>query len=96
MTTSTAAPPAGDSLDEIAVRKTLPLRRPGRWIATVVVLLVLAQLEAAHALGLPKGRQLRRIVLPQASRAIVPAYGLSNEAVPTSLVNPPGLPLTNS
>jgi polar amino acid transport system permease protein len=41
VTTSTAAPPAGDSLDEIAVRKTLPLRR---------------------------------IVLPQASRAIVLAY----------------------
>ena len=30
------------------------------------------QLEAAAALGLPRGRQVRRIVLPQAMRAIVP------------------------
>ncbi len=33
------------------------------------------QIEAANALGLSKGRQLRRIVLPQALRSIVPAYG---------------------
>ena len=32
------------------------------------------QLEAAAALGLPKFRQYRRIILPQASRAIIPAY----------------------
>ncbi len=32
------------------------------------------QLEAAAALGLPKWRQYRRIVLPQAARAIVPTY----------------------
>nr|WP_285509850.1 amino acid ABC transporter permease [Actinokineospora sp. NBRC 105648] len=32
------------------------------------------QLEAAAALGLPKGRQYRRIILPQATRAIIPAY----------------------
>ncbi|SOD74858.1 polar amino acid transport system permease protein [Jatrophihabitans sp. GAS493] len=32
------------------------------------------QQEAAAALGLPKGFQFRRIVLPQALRAIVPAY----------------------
>lgn len=32
------------------------------------------QLEAAHALGLPKARQFRRIILPQALRAIIPAY----------------------
>ncbi|QMU76681.1 amino acid ABC transporter permease [Streptacidiphilus sp. PB12-B1b] len=32
------------------------------------------QHEAAAALGLPKGYQFRRIVLPQALRAIVPAY----------------------
>jgi len=32
------------------------------------------QVEAAHALGLSRGRLLRRIVLPQALRAIVPAY----------------------
>ncbi|MER7283634.1 amino acid ABC transporter permease [Dactylosporangium sp. NPDC000244] len=33
------------------------------------------QIEAATALGLSKARQLRRIVLPQALRSIVPAYG---------------------
>ncbi|GAA3056753.1 amino acid ABC transporter permease [Actinokineospora globicatena] len=33
-----------------------------------------SQLEAASALGLPKGRQYRRIILPQATRAIIPAY----------------------
>jgi len=32
------------------------------------------QREAAAALGLPRGYQFRRIVLPQALRAIVPAY----------------------
>ena len=32
------------------------------------------QHEAAHALGLPKVYQFRRIVLPQALRAIVPSY----------------------
>ena len=32
------------------------------------------QHEAAAALGLPKGYQFRRIVLPQALRAIVPSY----------------------
>ena len=32
------------------------------------------QVEAAHALGLSRNRLLRRIVLPQALRAIVPAY----------------------
>ncbi|WP_406630396.1 amino acid ABC transporter permease [Amycolatopsis sp. WGS_07] len=32
------------------------------------------QLEAAAALGLPRSRQYRRIILPQATRAIVPAY----------------------
>ena len=32
------------------------------------------QHEAAKALGLPRGRQFRRIVLPQALRSIVPAY----------------------
>ncbi|GAA3524365.1 amino acid ABC transporter permease [Amycolatopsis ultiminotia] len=32
------------------------------------------QLEAAAALGLPRTRQYRRIILPQATRAIVPAY----------------------
>jgi polar amino acid transport system permease protein len=33
------------------------------------------QTEAANALGLSKARQLRRVVLPQALRSIVPAYG---------------------
>ncbi|NYI03748.1 amino acid ABC transporter permease [Allostreptomyces psammosilenae] len=33
------------------------------------------QLEAAAALGIPRGRQLRRIVLPQAMRTIVPNAG---------------------
>ncbi|ANF31664.1 polar amino acid ABC transporter permease [Leifsonia xyli] len=32
------------------------------------------QHEAAKALGIPRGRQFRRIVLPQALRSIVPAY----------------------
>lgn len=32
------------------------------------------QHEAAAALGLPKGYQFRRVVLPQALRAIIPAY----------------------
>ncbi|WP_026424363.1 amino acid ABC transporter permease [Actinokineospora inagensis] len=32
------------------------------------------QLEAAAALGLPKSRQYRRIILPQATRAIIPSY----------------------
>jgi polar amino acid transport system permease protein len=32
------------------------------------------QHEAAAALGIPKGRQFRRIVLPQALRTIVPSY----------------------
>lgn len=49
MTTSTTAPLAGDvSLDAIAARRVQPLRRPGRWIATAVVLVVLAQV--AHGL----------------------------------------------
>lgn len=33
------------------------------------------QLEAAQALGMQRARILRRIVLPQAMRAILPAYG---------------------
>lgn len=33
------------------------------------------QLEAATALGIPKARQVRRILLPQAMRAIVPTAG---------------------
>lgn len=33
------------------------------------------QVEAANALGLSRARQLRRIILPQALRSIVPAYG---------------------
>ncbi|KWX02136.1 amino acid ABC transporter permease [Carbonactinospora thermoautotrophica] len=33
------------------------------------------QIEAAHALGLSKGRILRRIILPQAMRAIIPPAG---------------------
>ncbi|WP_432971005.1 amino acid ABC transporter permease [Dactylosporangium sp. CA-233914] len=33
------------------------------------------QIEAANALGLSRARQLRRVVLPQALRSIVPAYG---------------------
>jgi polar amino acid transport system permease protein len=37
------------------------------------------QAEAAHALGLPRGRSLRRIVLPQAMRVIVPPTG--NETI---------------
>ncbi|MCS0635548.1 amino acid ABC transporter permease [Streptomyces sp. LP05-1] len=37
------------------------------------------QLEAAAALGIPRLRQIRRIVLPQAMRAILPAAG--NEVV---------------
>lgn len=37
------------------------------------------QAEAAHALGLTRGRSLRRIVLPQAMRAIVPPTG--NETI---------------
>ena len=32
------------------------------------------QLEAAAALGLPKWRQYRRVILPQATRTIIPAY----------------------
>lgn len=32
------------------------------------------QIEAANALGLPTGRRLRRVVLPQALRTIVPGY----------------------
>jgi polar amino acid transport system permease protein len=32
------------------------------------------QIEAANALGLSTGRRLRRVVLPQALRAIVPGY----------------------
>jgi len=37
------------------------------------------QLEAAAALGIPKGRQFRRIVLPQAMRAILP--NAANEVI---------------
>jgi polar amino acid transport system permease protein len=49
VTTSTTAPLAGDvSLDAIAARRVQPLRRPGRWIATAVILVVLAQV--AHGL----------------------------------------------
>lgn len=33
------------------------------------------QLEAAAALGIPRGRQIRRILLPQAMRAIIPNAG---------------------
>jgi polar amino acid transport system permease protein len=33
------------------------------------------QIEAANALGLSRARQLRRVILPQALRSIVPAYG---------------------
>ncbi|GAA3300279.1 amino acid ABC transporter permease [Dactylosporangium vinaceum] len=33
------------------------------------------QIEAADALGLSRARQLRRVILPQALRSIVPAYG---------------------
>jgi polar amino acid transport system permease protein len=32
------------------------------------------QLEAAAALGLPRSRQYRRVILPQATRTIIPAY----------------------
>jgi polar amino acid transport system permease protein len=32
------------------------------------------QLEAAAALGLPRSRQYRRIILPQATRTIIPSY----------------------
>jgi polar amino acid transport system permease protein len=32
------------------------------------------QTEAANALGIPKRRQLRRIILPQAARTILPSY----------------------
>jgi polar amino acid transport system permease protein len=32
------------------------------------------QLEAAAALGLPRHRQYRRIILPQATRTIIPSY----------------------
>lgn len=32
------------------------------------------QLEAAAALGLPRSRQYRRIILPQATRSIIPSY----------------------
>ncbi|MFF2051446.1 amino acid ABC transporter permease [Leifsonia sp. NPDC058194] len=32
------------------------------------------QQEAAKALGLPRGRQFRRVIMPQALRSIVPAY----------------------
>lgn len=37
------------------------------------------QLEAAAALGIPRGRQIRRILLPQAMRAIIPNAG--NEVI---------------
>ncbi|MBW4721045.1 amino acid ABC transporter permease [Saccharothrix obliqua] len=37
------------------------------------------QLEAAAALGLPKGRQFRRIILPQAMRSILP--NAANEVI---------------
>src|SRR4051812_11194373 len=37
------------------------------------------QLEAAAALGIPRGRQFRRVVLPQAMRAILPSA--ANELV---------------
>lgn len=33
------------------------------------------QIEAANALGLSRPRQLRRVILPQALRSIIPAYG---------------------
>jgi polar amino acid transport system permease protein len=47
--TRPAAEPAGDErLRELAARKVAPLRRPGRWVAAAVVLVLLAQL--AHAL----------------------------------------------
>jgi polar amino acid transport system permease protein len=46
------------------------------------------QLEAAAALGIPRGRQFRRIVLPQAMRAILPsaANSLVNLLESTSVV----------
>ncbi|SEP04587.1 amino acid ABC transporter permease [Amycolatopsis saalfeldensis] len=48
--TRPAAEPAGDErLRELAARKVVPLRRPGRWVAAAVVLVLLAQL--AHALA---------------------------------------------
>ena len=43
MTTSTAAPPGRPPLEEIADGRVVPLRRPGRWVATVIVLILLVQ-----------------------------------------------------
>ena len=41
--TTTAQPPERLVEPDLAAQRVIPLRHPGRWIATVVVLVVLAQ-----------------------------------------------------
>ncbi|GGU85075.1 hypothetical protein GCM10010211_58920 [Streptomyces albospinus] len=77
-----AGPPEADDPSAL---KVVPVRHPWRWaaIAETVRAGVLAvdggQSEAAAALGIPRLRRLRRIVLPQAMRAILPNAG--NEVI---------------
>ena len=40
------------------------------------------QMEAAQALGMSRGKAMRRVVLPQAMRVIVPPTGNETTAIP--------------
>jgi polar amino acid transport system substrate-binding protein len=73
-------------------------RSAGTWSGAGETLqgLIAATTKKGNGLAAPTAEAINYLIKNGQYAALLKAYNLSNEAVPTSEVNPPGLPLTNS
>jgi len=58
--------------------------------------LIAATTKKGNGLAVPLADAINYLIRNGQYAAWLKAYNLANESVPTSLVNPPGLPITNS
>ena len=81
-----------------AANTTSPTRNAGKYSGAGATLqgLIAATVKKGGGLVKPLADAINYLIQNGQYAAWLSAYGLSNEAVQTSLVNPPGLPLTNS
>ena len=81
-----------------AANTTNPTRNAGKYSGAGATLqgLIAATAKKGSGLAKPLADAINYLIQHGQYAQWLAAYNLSNEAVPTSLVNPPGLPLTNS
>jgi polar amino acid transport system substrate-binding protein len=79
-------------------KTTHPTRNAGKWSGAGATLqgLICATTKKDNGLVKPLAAAINYLIKSEAYAKLLAAWNLSNEAVPSSTINPPGLPITNS